>query len=405
MPDKIVEIEVACVNSFTPDHLKYLTVQSPLATLSLADCQQHSCPEIPMRSEITRRRLLKLVGAGSAAAVGGGIMSSVPARAEDVFTIANTGGSWGEGVKQAYSEIPKFAETHGIKVSYSFDTDLPVTLAKVMARCGKPAFSVVHFQDVEQFMSANGGCLQPYDLDIVTNYKDIYKAAVQPPTAGMSNWCAAHCMVAMGLLWNTKEVKKPTSWMDMWDPKYKGRVGLPAWAFLGQRWMHALNRSLGGTEANIDPAIKALVELRKNDPVPLPSMDQAFKAVARGDVVMTPFWNGRTAELQSNGSPVDIVYPKGSLLMHAGFVIPKGTDFPELANKFIQNTLDPEFQLYISRRFRYAPSNRKAKLPPDLENLGIPEDAIENSMTSLDWIEVNKHRDAQSERWNNEVLG
>lgn len=357
-----------------------------------------------MRNGVTRRKILQLSGAG-AAAFGMTSLAGPSARAEDVFTIANQGGSWGEGVKQAYSELPKFADKEQTKISYSFDTDLPVTLAKIMARCGNPSFSVVHLQDVEQFMAVHGGCLQPYDLNIVTNYSDIYPAAVQPPANGLTGWCAAHCMVSMGLLWNTKEATKPTSWMDLWNPKYKGRIGLPAWAFLGQRWLHALNRSLGGDESNIDPGIKALVDLRRNDPVPLPSMDQAFKAVARGDVIMTPFWNGRTAELQEKGAPVEIAYPKGSLLMHAGFVIPKGTAFPELANKFVQNTLDPELQLHVSRRFRYAPSNSKAKLPPDLQNLGIPQSAIENSMVALDWVTINKNRDAHSERWNNEVLG
>jgi spermidine/putrescine-binding protein len=48
-------------------------------------------------------------------------------------------------------------------------------------------------------------------------------------------------------------------------------------------------------------------------------------AFQREEVVIAPFFNGRTLLLQEKGVPVDIVYPPCSTTLGAGFVILKAT--------------------------------------------------------------------------------
>jgi len=58
--------------------------------------------EAVMRKDISRRDMMRAMGMGAAAVAAAELGGTRPAWAEDAFTIASTGGSWGEGLKQAY---------------------------------------------------------------------------------------------------------------------------------------------------------------------------------------------------------------------------------------------------------------------------------------------------------------
>jgi putative spermidine/putrescine transport system substrate-binding protein len=129
---------------------------------------------------------------------------------------------------------------------------------------------------------ALGGCLQDYDLDICTNYKDIIDSAKEPPRGPLKNWFSPFVLIVMGLVYNTKEASKPASYQDLLNPKYKGRVGIPAYGWVGNSWLQVLNKTLGGDEDNVDPGIKFLAELvKKNDAVVIENTDAALKAFTR----------------------------------------------------------------------------------------------------------------------------
>src|SRR5690606_17619879 len=106
--------------------------------------------------------------------------------------------------------------------------------------------------------------------------------------------------------------------------------------------------------------------------------------------------------LQEEGVPVDVAYIPNSLQLRNGFIIPKNAAFPELANRFVNNTLDGELQLEMSRRFRYAPTNRTVELPDDIARYAVPEAALEQ-VAALDWGVINAGRTAALDLWNRRV--
>jgi putative spermidine/putrescine transport system substrate-binding protein len=274
-----------------------------------------------------------------------------------------------------------------------------------MASCGSPPFSSVAVLEAEANFLALGGCLQDYDLDIVTNYKDIIDAAKEPPRAQLKNWFAAFVLVVMGLVYNTKEAQKPASYQDLLNPKYKGRVGIPTYGWVGNSWMQVLNKTLGGNEDNVDPGIAFLAQLvKKNDAVVIENTDAALKAFTREEIVIMPFWNGRTAVLQSQGVPVDIEYIPGSMLVGNGFPILRGGKFIKQTNEFVNVTLTGEYQLGMTKRFFYPPSNRNAKIPAEMAKYAFPADK-EKNVVPIDYEKMNAHKSEYLDRWNKEVLG
>ncbi len=354
-------------------------------------------------TRFTRRELLKIGGATAAslALIENGRWS--PALAEDKFTIGSAGGSWGEGVRESFVVAPKFAETYHVAVDYAQQLE-SVTTAKVIAQCGNPPYTVTGHGEAEAILMADGGCVDAYDLDIIKNYKDVYDTAKLPARNGMNAWWASFMMLVFGLVYNTKETTKPASFEDMFSDKLKGKIGIPSYSWYGMYWLHAYNKSLGGNEDDITPGLKATAKLVKDHgAIIIENVDHGMKAFTRGEIVIAPFWNGRCFALQENGVPVDMAYPKGSIQIGNGVVILKGTKFRDAAQHYVNNTLDGEFQLGMTERFKYPPSNKTTKLPAKFAGYAIPEASLAN-MTPLDWTKINANREKYLDRWNKEVL-
>jgi putative spermidine/putrescine transport system substrate-binding protein len=355
-----------------------------------------------MDSGITRRQFNAALGWGAAAVTLAESGLAAPAQAEENFTLASTGASWGEGLKASF--IERFEAENKTKATQEFAIDSVFT-AKAMASCGTPPFSSLAVLEAEATFLALGGCVQDYDLAIVKNYTDVIDSAKEPPRGQLKNWFAPFVLIVMGLVYNTKEAQKPASYQDLLSPKYKGRVGIPAYGWVGNSWLQVLNKTLGGNEDNVDAGIAFLAQLvKKNEAVVLENTDAAMKAFTREEIVVMPFWNGRTRVLQSQGVPVDIEYIPGSMLVGNGFPILRGGKFIEQTNRFVNITLNGEYQLGMTKRFFYPPSNRNAKLPPDLEKTAFPPDK-EKNVAPIDYEKMNAHKSKYLDRWNKEVLG
>ena len=125
---------------------------------------------------------------------------------------------------------------------------------------------------------------------------------------------------------------------------------------------------------------------------------------SREEIVLMPFWNGRTFVLQGQGVPVDIEYIPGTMLVGNGFPVLRGGKFVEQTNRFCNITMDGQYQMMMTQRFFYPPSNRNAKLPPDLARYAFPADK-EKNVVPIDYEKMNAHKSQYLDRWNKEVLG
>ena len=129
-----------------------------------------------MQTRITRRHFQAVLGWGAASIALSEFGLMRRGVAEENFTLASTGATWGEGLRASFVDAPKFEDKTGVKVTQEFAIDSVFT-AKAMATCGSPPFSSLAVLQAEANFLALGGCLQDYDLDICTNYKDILDSA------------------------------------------------------------------------------------------------------------------------------------------------------------------------------------------------------------------------------------
>ena len=107
--------------------------------------------------------------------------------------------------------------------------------------------------------AAKQGLIVEYPAAKSANYKDLLPEF-------QDKWGPCISMQIIGIGYNPKKIKTPpTSWDVLWDPQYKGRVGLTALnSQLGIAFLAEINRLRGGNEENFEPAFKALKELLPN---------------------------------------------------------------------------------------------------------------------------------------------
>jgi len=326
------------------------------------------------------------------------------ALAEDNFSISIVGGTWGQGQIKTYITETEFEKKNNVTIAYDYAQD-NIRAAKAIASCGNPVFTTVEALNSQAVLLAEGGCVADYDLDIVTNYKDVLSLSKEPPRKGLNNYFAGSYLMAIGLTYNTKEAAEPTSFEDLLSPKLKGRIALPSFDWFGPQFLYAVNGALGGSNDNVDRGMQFIAELvKKNSAILLSSSDAGMQAFTRGEIIAMPYWNGRTNLLVRNGVPVKMIYPKGWIATGNGHVILKNTKFYKEANHLINNLLDPLLQVKLGTTFGYPPSNRTAKLPPEFEDIRVPESALERA-ARLDYGIMTASAAKNLDRWNKEVLG
>jgi len=313
------------------------------------------------------------------------------------FTWAATGGTWGSTLKSVFldtyqKKTPGFTATHSAQLE-------SIASAKILASCGSAPYDVTNVPQSDAKLIHESSCMEAYDPSVVTGLGDIYAEAKE------GNYYAPFCVMLFGMTWNTKEATKPTSMNDLLLSKYKGRVGIPAYGWYGMTWLHAYNQALGGTEDDISKGIAAVSELvRKNKAVIVENADHGTRLMENGEIVIMPYWNGRTVRMQEAKIPAAFEIVPGSVLVGSGFSILKGSPYTKAAQGFVQHSLEVDQQLAFAKWSKYPPSNKTIKLPPELESASIPGGALERT-AKLDWGKINKYRADYLERWNKEVLG
>jgi ABC-type thiamine transport system substrate-binding protein len=92
------------------------------------------------------------------------------------------------------------------------------------------------------------------------------------------------------------------------------------------------------------------------------------------------------------------------MLVGNGFPILRGGKFIERTNRFVNITMDGQYQMMMTKRFFYPPSNRNAKLGSDMAKYAFPADK-EKNVVAIDYEKMNAHKSQYLDRWNKEVLG
>ncbi|WP_143590991.1 polyamine ABC transporter substrate-binding protein [Thermoactinospora rubra] len=158
-----------------------------------------------------------------------------------------------------------------------------------------------------------------------------------------------------GIAYNTDHVKEDiTSIKALFDPKYKGRIGMMSDAQeIGNFGMFALGIDPEkSTQADWEKAGE-LLKKQRDDGLVRKYYDQSYiDAVSKGDVWVTMAWSGDVFQRQLAGEPVKFVVPEeGGTIWTDNMLIPKGAANPVdalmLMDYLYQPAVAAELEEYI----------------------------------------------------------
>jgi len=164
-----------------------------------------------------------------------------------------------------------------------------------------------------------------------------------------------------GIGYNRKRVGTVESFGVLWDKRYAGRILIvddPREAFGAALLWKGL--SANAREPQVLKQAASLLQRQK----PLVKTYNASNyedVLLSGDVWLALGWNGQFAKVMEQDPDLDYVIPKeGGTFFIDSLVIPASAPHPELAQAFIDFTLEADVAAEICRTMQYTTPNRAA---------------------------------------------
>ncbi|MDQ4409267.1 MULTISPECIES: ABC transporter substrate-binding protein [unclassified Rhizobium] len=181
-----------------------------------------------------------------------------------------------------------------------------------------------------------------------------------------TKYSVPHMYTGRVILYNPKEVNlAPSSYADLWDPKYAGRVGVIDIQY--QNTIESAAMIAGGGPSNVEPGKEKLLELKKQGVKIYPTNEAMAQALKSGEVVMCIMWNARGFMWKNAGIDVDVAIPKEGLALYISDVgVPKNAPNKEAAFAYLNAMLDERPQAAFAEKMGYAPPNSTVTLDPAL---------------------------------------
>ncbi len=269
--------------------------------------------------------------------------------------------------------------------------------AKLYTEKGNPSMDVLFLNIFESKQAVDAGVAQEVDSSL-SNFDQLYDFA-QTGGYGMS-------IMGLGIAYNNELVSSPiTSWKDLWNPEYKGKIAFPNYpGFEGDAFISATAQAFGyDIETQIDEVFAKLEELK---PVPMfyTSLDELFLEIKLGNILAAPLFNSYANDYIEQGFPVGFAYPSdpGAILAKDTIVIAEGTKHDALAKEFVNRCISVDTQTAYAEKIFFGPVNKNVVVSDDVAKKLVYGENVE-SLVNLDWDYILLQQDAWTEMWNRRI--
>ncbi len=346
-----------------------------------------------MKQRFTRRTFL-----AATAALGAAPFTHI-ARAQDKSLVAATfPGTWNEAHREILA--PAFRKRSGASVTQTIILAQDQLARLAAAKGGRAPFDVALF-DAPQVLDAvkqqlivqYPGAKSPHFSELLPQYQD--------------KWGPVISLQVIGIGYNPRKIKTPPrSWKELYDPKYKGRVGLTALnSQLGIAFFAELNRLNGGSETNFEPAFKALKELLPNVGAVGANLGAYATLWQQEQIDIAPYNFNFVQTLKGKGVPVELSIPDtGAVGWTTSLHLVANAVEPDLAVQYIDTHLDAGVQAAMLKPpFDVIPTNSHVKLEGAITQSLAKSHADLARLRGFDWEKLNPQRSALIERFNREI--
>ena len=211
------------------------------------------------------------------------------------------------------------------------------------------------------------GAVAPLDTSKLDNYNDLAPQLQSPSfnTQNGNHYGLSFMWGANVLIYNKDKIKQPpTSWADIYSPKYKGKITVPdnpiqiadvALQFEGQQKPYAIDQA---TLDKVKAKLKQQAPLVRKYWVLASDFEGLFKS---GDAIIGAGWPLMTNDLKKAGMNVAQVLPKeGGTGWSDSLMISAKAKHPICAYKWLNYVTTPKVQKQVADVTTYSPANQKS---------------------------------------------
>lgn len=346
-----------------------------------------------------RRQLL--LGTGALAA--GGLVHPFSGKAlaqgkPSQMVLMTWGGLWGDCMKE--SADTAFEKATGVKVIQDRGSSPGERITKIKVSVADQKFDIVQLHDGIVPLAVSQGALEPINKASprLTNLKNVPERFVQ------SHWIAM-IYSPLGIIYNTKLVKNPPkSFADLWRPEFKNQIVLPEITHSIGPYIIPIGSIAAGKGPNdAEAGFEMLKKINALQPIWAKDTDTIMNALRNEEAAIGLLYKSQSFTVKGWNTPVEWVFPsEGAILYSSGTGIAKGTKNLELAEEYLNLTLDPKVQTVAAQKFNYPGTNTgtEAILPPDLQTRVKASPEEMSKLIDLDHAVMAAKRAEWTDRWN-----
>ena len=314
-------------------------------------------------------------------------------RAQGAQVVVGTwGGDYGEILQQGLDS--PLARPAGLEPVQDV-APAPPRKAKLLAerQARRGSMDVAALSDVDMYELSQHGLFEP--VPAMDRAGAIIPALRKP-------YAVPHIYSARVILYNPAKVATPPrSYADLWDPKYRGRVGLSD--LLYAQYVETAAIVGGGGGSDFAPAWDRLREWKRLGARVYPSNEALAAGLKSEEVWLTVMWLARGYMWKQSGLSLEHVVPEeGATSITYEMAVPKNSRGKDQAWRYIALMLDPRAQGAFARRMGYVPTVTDAPLPPDLAAQISLSDADQAKLRTPDYGYMARMAPDVLDFWNRE---
>lgn len=257
--------------------------------------------------------------------------------------------------------LPRFTKDSGVAVNYEELADEEEMFAKL--RAGARGYDLICGTDYMIPRMRGLNVIDPFPPEALPNAANLDPRFRDTPFDPGSAFTIPYLWGSTGIAYNKAKVAKPpTSWLDLWDPRYTGKISMLDNA-----------RDCVSTALLIDGVIDdkadaaALEKAKKRLLAQRPLVKQYssttyIDALVAGEVHLAMGWSGDVMQAARENPQIDYVIPKeGSYMWVDNLCLMRGSLHREDTLRLVDYLLRPDVGAEIANFVRYPTPNAAAR--------------------------------------------
>jgi spermidine/putrescine-binding protein len=350
-----------------------------------------------------RRDFIQLSAAAASLPLVGGIPTSWAQSKPETMALMTWGGLWGNGMAENVDAA--FEKATGVRIVQDRGGSPVERVTKLRVNLDNQIFDLVQLHDGVVPIAEAQGVLEDLDPGSpnMPYLKDI------PDRFRRPGWVAM-IYSALGITYNPDLVQEPpTSYADLWNEEYRGRIVLPEITHSIGPYVIPIGALAAGKDLkDAETGFEMLREMAALEPIWARDTDTIQSSLLNEEAVIGLLYKSQTYTVIGNGGNVQWAFPaEGAISYTSGTGIAKNTPNKELAEQYINTTIDPDILTWVATTFNYAGTHPAmlGKLPPELQERVQFTDEEVDRIIDLDHDYMAQNRAEWTDRWNRIVAG